>query len=206
MRLGTLLLTVIGASLFAQTTLAQIISQTPRPDVPEPEDAVIETVTPNVPLARTGLSILVPRAGALLFAGFDRNSDYTIDRAEVASGIDAAFNRADKDASGILSLVELEGWRVAALGSEMASPTNFVFAPNFARSVTREKFKSVLDGLAGRLDEDDQGNTDGQISLADLLQSYSPPRAQKDPENCLARIRDERRRAEQQCRVQQRRR
>ena len=53
MRLGTLLLTVIGASLFAQTTLAQIISQTPRPDVPEPEDAVIETVTPNVPLART---------------------------------------------------------------------------------------------------------------------------------------------------------
>ncbi len=205
MRIINSLIIAAGFGLMGQLAAAQIILQTPRPDVPEPDTTVIETVKPNAPIGSSGNLILVPRAGALLFAGFDNNSDYTIDKAEVQAGISAAFTRADKDASGKLSLVELEGWRVTALGSENAAPTNFAFAPNFARTVSREKFKTVLGALADKLDKDDQGDMDGRIFLADLLKSYSPPRARKDPENCLARVREERRRVEQQCRAQQRR-
>jgi len=198
MRLPTIILTF---ALLGQTASAQIISQTPRPEISGDEDALVETIKPQARLGRSHNTIQVPRAGALLFAGFDRNHNYIIDKAEVSAGIERAFTFADKDASGVLSLVELEGWRVAALGSEHAAPSNFAFAPNFARTVSPEIFAEVLSGLADRLDKDDQGEMDGLISLADLLQNYQAPhRAQKDPENCAQRVREERRRVEQQCR------
>jgi len=96
-------------------------------------------------------------------------------------------------------LVELERWRVAALGSEHASPSNFAFAPNFARGVTHDTFTQVLQGLAERLDKDDQSEMDGRIALADLLKDYRP-RRHRQQDNCIDKIREERRRAEQNCR------
>jgi len=185
---------------FAHNASSQVISQTPRPDIPDDAETLVETVKPQARIGQSGTIIQVPRAGALLFAGFDRNDDYIIDQAEVNAGISRAFVSADKDKSGVLSLVELEGWRVAALGSEHAAPTNFTFAPDFARTVTKDKFVLVLTDLAARLDQDDQGEQDGQIAMADLFRNYSPPRARKDVENCAKRVREERRRAEQQCR------
>jgi len=193
---------VLAFSLFGQTAAAQIISQTPRPEVSGDEEALVETIKPQAQIGRSHNTIQVPRAGALLFAGFDHNHNYVIDKSEVSTGIKRAFAFADKDGSGTLSLVELEGWRVSALGSEHAAPSNFAFAPNFARTVSPETFAAVLGNLAERLDKDDQGEMDGLISLADLLKNYQAPhRAQKDPENCARRVREERRRVEQQCRA-----
>ena len=122
-----------------------------------------------------------------------------IDRTEVKKGIARAFQTADRDADDYLSLVELEMWRIAALGSEHAAPSNFAFAPNFARGVTHEMFTQVLQGLAERLDKDDQSEMDGKIALADLLKDYRPVRHRKQ-DNCFDKIREERRRAEQNCR------
>jgi hypothetical protein len=193
--------------LSAQNSAAQIVSQTPRPDIPPDdgglEDELVKTVTPRFSSEKIGNFIQIPRAAALLFAGFDQNGDYILDENEVDEGIKRAFKRADKDDSDRLSLVELEAWRVAALGSDNAVPTSFSFAPNFARSVTLEKFTQVLHDIATDLDKNEQGVIDGEISLPDLLKDYRLPRAGKKNrgDNCAARIREERRRAEQQCRT-----
>lgn len=204
---GTAIMGTAFLAIPAISASAQIISQTPRPEIPagqsgQPE--LVETIKPVERIGRSGTVIQIPRAGALLFAGFDVNGDYVIDRAEVSAGISRAFIRADKDKNHSLSLVELERWRVAALGSEHASPSNFAFAPNFARSVSREMFIKVLMDLADKLDTDDQSIKDGKISPADLLKDYRPPRRRKN-DNCIDKIREERRRAEQQCRNNRRR-
>jgi len=186
----------------AQSASAQIISQTPRPDVPDPEAASIETLKPQARIGTSNNTITVTRTGALLFAGFDRNGDYEIDPAEIKAGIEQAFDRADTDGTGVLSLVELEAWRQKALGSIEAAPNNFTFAPNFARTVSPSKFKDVLNKVADNLDKDADGNKDGKIAMTDLLQEKALPTRGRadDGESCLARVREERRRVEQQCR------
>ena len=194
---------ITGIALFlAQSADAQIISQTPRPDVPDPEAASVETLTPKARIGQSGNTVIVTRAGALLFAGFDNNGDYIIDKEEVRIGIEQAFKRADRDGTGALSLVELEAWREKALGSVESAPTNFAFAPNFARSVSPAKFTETLQKVAEKLDADPDGNTDGMIAMSDLLKSKSMPTRGRDfdAESCVDRIRDERRRVEQQCR------
>lgn len=193
MRIGILAVTIMSAAFLAVPAGAQIISQTPRPDVPDPETQTIETIQRKERIGRSGTVIQIPRAGALLFAGFDTNGDYSVDKTEVASGITRAFARADRDGNKNLSLVELEGWRVAALGSEHAAPSNFAFAPNFARTVSKTTFTKVLMDLADRLDTDDQGEMDGNISMSDLLKDYRPSRQRKN-DNRIDAGRDKRRR------------
>jgi len=203
MRIEKFVIPMIAGLLFSANAFGQIISQNPSPDVPAPEPQTqtqpVETIQRTERIGRSGTVIQIPRSGALLFAGFDTNGDYIIDRKETAAGVARAFLHADRDNNEILSLVELEGWRVAALGSEHAAPSNFAFAPNFARTVSRGTFTVVLSELADRLDKDDQGDMDGKIALSDLLKDYRPPRQRKN-ENCIDAIREERRRAEQQCR------
>lgn len=199
------LLGLTGGMIVAPVVSAQIVSQTPRPDVPDPETANIEILKPEGRIGRSGNSIKVARNGAMLFAGFDRNSDYIIDKSEVSAGIDRSFAAADVDDSNSISLVELEGWREKALGSLDAAPHNYAFAPNFARTVSPETFRAVLTKMADNLDKDEQGDMDGKIAIADLLKDFRP-RVQKsdDGANCLSRIREERQRVEQQCRNQRR--
>jgi len=193
----------VPALCLSQSATAQIISQTPRPDVPDPDAASIEEIKPKGRIGSTGNMIKVARTGALLVAGFDRNDDYIIDTAEVSAGVDRAFASADVDKNGTLSLVELESWREKAFGAIDADPNNFAFAPNFARTVSKAKFREVLGKVTDNLDKDKDGNMDGKIAMADLLRSRAAPRAVNENDgNCLARIRDERRRVEQMCRSQ----
>ncbi|MBL4852627.1 MAG: hypothetical protein JKY25_00120 [Robiginitomaculum sp.] len=200
MRTGLFITAFLVGAVWATPASAQVIAQTPRPDIPAPEqDEVVETLKPTAHIGHSRKVIQTARAGALLFASFDANSDYVIDRQEVGKGIAQAFKQADRDGDDYLSLVELEGWRVAALGSEHAAPSNFAFAPNFARGVTREMFTQVLQRLADRLDKDDQSEMDGRIALGDLLKDYRPQR-HRQQDNCIDKVREERRRGEQNCR------
>lgn len=197
-------LTMIGLLMAGNLASAQIISQTPRPEVPDEEAEKVEILKPSGRVGRVDNTVKVVRPAALVFAGFDQNADYSLDRAEVRAGIDAAFNAADVDDSGSLSLVELEAWREKALGSLDEAPHNYAFAPNFARSVSLETFRTIMQKVADTLDTNDQGITDGKIPFSDLLRNQRAPRIQKDEgeESCTSRILDERRRAEQQCRNQ----
>ncbi|MEE9273088.1 MAG: hypothetical protein V3U57_07480 [Robiginitomaculum sp.] len=194
---------VLGAVcclLLGLNASAQIVTGTPRPDISDKTLGTIKTLDNVSAFELSADSALVPRIGALLFASFDNNGDYTIDKSEVRAGIEVAFTSADIDKSKLLSLVELEAWRTRALGSENAMPHNFAFAPNFARSVSREKFTSVLQDIANQLDRDPQGIMDGKISMANLLEPYMVPNTRhEDEKNCKARLREVRQRAQQDC-------
>lgn len=191
---------ICGLSLSVSVS-AQIISQSPQPDIIMPEDdeaLKIQTIKPRQEVGRSDRHVKIPKAGAFLFASFDRDQNYQIDRAEVQVGINIAFGRADKDGSGLLSLVELEAWRVKALGSENATPTNFAFAPNFARTVSPQQFETVLMKLFDKHDLNDQGEVDGKIGMPDLLKTYTPPRRR---DNRAPRSREDRQQDERTRRL-----
>ncbi len=197
----TALFCILAGLTFGTTNVtAQIISQNPSPDIPVPEADTVKTLKTAPRPIHTGHTIQTPRPAALLFASFDRNGDYKIDRAEWDKGIHQAFVQADRDGDDRLSLIELEEWRQTALGSEHAVPGQFAFAPNFARSVSKQGFIAVLRKLADKLDRDKEGKTDGIIHFSDLLQDRPLPRARKAERNCLDEVLQERRRVEQQCR------
>jgi len=101
----------------------------------------------------------------LAYASFDSNSDYSVSLAELEAGIKSAFIFADKDKNGVLSLVEVDGWRIKALGSQDLLPGNTQFDRNFDARVTPREFHQVLTGTARSLDRDD----DNKLSFDELL-------------------------------------
>ncbi len=201
MNIFTAVCTFAVLSLCPVLVQAQIISQNPSPEVQTIPEAEVETLKTQPRPVMPGHTIQTPRPAALLFAGFDTNGDYLIDLPERSTGIKQAFKKADRNGDGRLSLIELEAWRVEALGSEHAAPGNFAFAPNFARSVSQRKFTEVLSLLADKLDMDKAGHKDGIIHFSDLLKDRPLPHARKTENNCLDEVMAERRRVEQQCRT-----
>ncbi|PHR93711.1 MAG: hypothetical protein COA69_03510 [Robiginitomaculum sp.] len=144
--------------------LAQIISQTPGPEIIGPENLSMEMLgTPQQ--LRTDQGTMTAKPIALLIAGFDTDMNYVIKPDEIEAGIRAAFSFADTDKSGKLSLIELTDWRRAALGSDNALPGNIAFTPNFSQSISPSSFHDVLKRSIMRFDTDENGN----IHRADLL-------------------------------------
>lgn len=139
----------------------------------------------------TGRMIVAP-AGMLL-ASFDSDGDYMISLAERDAGINRSFAAADKNANGILSLVELDDWRIMALGSIDMLPGHTQFDNDIDARVTPAEFRSTLESIAAALDD----NEDGQLGFAELL--YTAPtqarqRAQTPRRDLFANDRNQRRR------------
>ena len=102
--LGTMMLTLItmtSTAAFAQTNDDFDL------------DGEAETL-PNKKLEKRGERIRGPitsiSAAGLLFASFDKNSDYVVDKDEFATGQASSFKSADRDQSGSLTLFELTEW------------------------------------------------------------------------------------------------
>jgi len=134
-----------------------------------------EQELPAMPRLRGPITVMKP--AALLFATFDKNGDYAIDRLEAESGYENAFLRADRDGNKSLTLFELEDWREKALGSLDANPGNLNFDTDFDNRVSRSEFASALADLFDRHDDND----DGQIENSELMQILEVPR-RKEPE------------------------
>ena len=93
----------------------------------------------------------------LMFASFDNNGDYQISDAEISKGIEGAFITADKNTNGTLSLVEVDAWRIRALGSLDLLPGNTQFDRDFNAIVTPAEFTEILSRTGARLDSDKNG-------------------------------------------------
>lgn len=109
---------------------------------------------------------------ALLLASFDKNRDYSIDNSEYAAGLTASFEKADKDASGTLSLFELEDWRKASLGSLDARPGNISFDKDYDQRVSKAEFDKAFSYIQKRNDK----NNDGIISFEEMVSVFEMPR------------------------------
>jgi hypothetical protein len=103
------------------------------------------------------------KPAALLFAGFDHDSDYVVSRGEFEVGLVGAFAIADEDASGRVSLFEYRAWASRALGSETALPGWITVDQNNNSSIEEAEFRAEFSRLA-----EVYGILDGGIVLADL--------------------------------------
>ncbi len=134
-----------------------------------------EQELPAIPRVQGPITVIRP--AALVFASFDENGDYSIDRMEAENGAQTAFGRADRDENGKVSLFELEDWRAMALGSMDALPGNLNFDTDYDNQVSKSEFQATLMGLFERHDL----NEDGYVKHNELMQILEVPR-RKEPE------------------------
>jgi len=192
----TLFRLLFTASLLCAVSTAAIASD----PLPEDEDLIEEI--PNKKLERRGERIKGPitsvGAGAMLFASFDTNTDYSVNQVEFAAGRTQAFNAADKDSSKTLSLFELEDWREAALGSLDAAPGNLAFDKDYDQRVTRAEFDHALGFVFKAGDKND----DGVLAFSELVKVFEMPRrpVRENGENAIDRINRQGRQNEQRRR------
>jgi len=192
----TLFRLLFTASLLCALSTAAIAAD------PLPEDEELVEELPNKKLERRGERMKGPitsiGAGAMLFASFDTNTDYSINQVEFAAGRTQAFNAADKDSSKTLSLFELEDWREAALGSLDAAPGNLAFDKDYDQRVTRAEFDHALGFVFKAGDKND----DGILAFSELVKVFEMPRrpVRESRENAIDRIN------RQGCQEEQRRR
>jgi hypothetical protein len=112
------------------------------------------------------------RPVALLFVSMDTNHDLVVTAAELANGIKAEWERADRDHSGALSGFEMSDWCAAVLGDAEASPGRLSLDTDVNGSVTREEFETGLKKEFAILDR----NADGRLDRAELLVPVSAMR------------------------------
>lgn len=128
------------------------------------------------------------RPAALVFATFDKNADYAVDRAELAAGHTAVFGHADRDGSQHLSIIEIESWRRMALGSPDAIPGRMAFDRNIDNRITKAEFGAAFTVLFNESDT----NADGVLDFAEMVKVFDMPKRrakrERDRERDLSRI------------------
>ncbi|MCH8862156.1 MAG: hypothetical protein IID51_06570 [Proteobacteria bacterium] len=95
---------------------------------------------------RSGAQVLLP--ASLLFASFDADGNYKINNEEVDAGLLNAFDQADADGSGKLSLFEYRNWAAQALGATNALPGWIGIDLDGDHSISESEYRQAFLGLA----------------------------------------------------------
>ena len=87
------------------------------------------------------------KPGGGLLASFDSNGDGRISRAELKTGIAAAFEAADANSDGELTALEQKAWAdsLPTRDNSLANPVRF--DPNLDRRVSLAEFSAVITNL-----------------------------------------------------------
>lgn len=103
--------------------------------------------------------------GGALILSFDQNDDRLVSQTELKIGIDKAFDLADKNYSGYLSVFEQQEWayNLQVKDDTLANPVRF--DPNLNGSISYEEFSSVISLLAKQYE-----NESGIIHFDSLIQ------------------------------------
>jgi len=95
------------------------------------------------------------KPAALLLASFDEDHDYAVSADELDAGLARAFEQADEDGDGALSLMEHARWSRRTAGDAAARPGRFDFDANADSQITRAEFRETLQSFARRYAGDD---------------------------------------------------
>ncbi len=121
----------------------------------------------------------------LAVAGFDRDGDLLVSRAEYDAGAAAAFARADQDGNGRISLIELSAWSVATLGNSGAIPGQFDFDKDGDDSISRQEFLGLFAERFATLDVD----KDNVLKRAELISfAATPPLDRRERQRLRERL------------------
>jgi len=159
-------LTAIAAALLLMTGLPAIAQDAP----PDFSTERIGADKPQKPRSPSLQRVLIP--AGLLYASFDTDGDYAASPTELAAGILRSFSAADKNANGIVSLVELAAWREAVLGSRDLLPGNTQFDKNFDSQISPSEFETVLTDLFEGFDT----NENGQLEFSEMTKNLRQTR------------------------------
>jgi EF hand len=107
---------------------------------------------------------------ALMLAALDTNQDQKIEKSEVEAGADRAFESADTDHNGAVSIVELSEWSKVWLGDAYALPGHYQFDEDQNDRISREEFHDMFRRLFAQFDL----NTDGVLDRTELLTMSMP--------------------------------
>ena len=107
---------------------------------------------------------------ALMLAALDTNNDQKVDRAELEAGADKAFDSADTDHNGQVSIAELADWARRWLGDAYALPGHFQFDQDQNDVISREEFHVTFRKLFNQFDQ----NADGVLDRSELLTMTLP--------------------------------
>jgi len=91
---------------------------------------------------------------ALAVAGFDRDGDLRVTRAEYDAHVRSSFARGDADGNGLISLIELSAWAQATLGNVGALPGPFDFDKDGDDKISSAEFAAYFTRRFGELDKD----------------------------------------------------
>ncbi len=127
----------------------------------------------------TGPKTTIP--AGLLYASFDADGDYLITASELSAGIASSFKTADSNNNDVLSLVELDLWRAAALGSRDVLPGNTQFDKNFDSRISAGEFSGVLSRIFTSADKNGDGVLGFDELTRDLPARAARPRAPRPP-------------------------
>ena len=118
-----------------------------------------------VPPPVDGGITLMAEPVAILIAGFDRDNDRIVTRAEYDAGVKASFAHGDADHDGSIGLIELSRWAEDELGSQGALPGRFDFDRDEDDRISQAEFTSEFARRFATYDKD----KDGRITRAELL-------------------------------------
>jgi len=107
----------------------------------------------------------------LVIAGFDRDGDMIVTRAEFADGVARSFALADSDHDSKVSMIDLADWAEVALGNRSALPGPFDFDRDGNDSISREEFAGLFETRFAALDKD----SDRSLRRSELVSFAAAP-------------------------------
>lgn len=107
---------------------------------------------------------------AVTVAGFDRDQDARVTRAEFDAGLERSFRHGDANGDGQISLLELTGWAQTWLGNAGAIPGQYDFDRDGDDRISFAEYKTEFDRRFAELDKD----KDGAIVRSELITLTSP--------------------------------
>ena len=110
---------------------------------------------------------------ALAIAGFDRDGDMIVSRAEFDAGVARSFAAGDRNADARMSLTELSIWSETTLGSSGALPGQFDFDKDGDDGISRDEFAGLFAARFAVLDTD----KDGVLRRRELISFTANPMA-----------------------------
>lgn len=108
---------------------------------------------------------------ALMIAGFDRDGDTRVSRAEYDAGIVREWTRADANGDGIVGAIEHGTWAALVLGSPGALPNLLDLDKDGDDRISRAEFIGYFAARFAALDKDG----DGSIARSELITLRVPP-------------------------------
>lgn len=107
---------------------------------------------------------------SVMIAGFDRDGDARVTRAEFDQGVERSFKQGDANGDGQISLIELTGWAQTWLGNAGALPGQYDFDSDGDDRISLAEYKAEFNRRFAELDKD----KDGVLVRAELITLTSP--------------------------------